>query len=190
MSTSMEPGAASAPAGAILLQSARQAGFWRSPAVKFFGTGGLTLLLMIPLLMVLGLTSDRQSRRDEVALSVGREWGAAQTLFGPVLVIPYVANRAGSGTGRRGPSSSISPCFRKPSQVSATANVEERRVSIYEVPVFSAQIAAKGRFGPVAPDAFGEDAMTIFWDGPISRSPSPILPASRTPLSQPAGPRS
>lgn len=165
MSMSMEPGAASAPAGAMFsAQSTRQAGFWRSPAVKFFTTGGLSLLLMVPLLMVLALTSDRESRRDEVAQSVGREWGTAQTVFGPVLVIPYVANRSASGDRPAEPVLQHLAVLPETLQVKATANAEERSVSIYDVPVFSSAIAASGRFGPVASSAFGGDTATIFWD--------------------------
>src|SRR5690349_13898025 len=69
-------------------------GFWRSPATKFFVTGILTLALAIPLWMVLALTAEREQRRDEVISEVGREWGGNQTIYGPVLIIPFtVKNR-------------------------------------------------------------------------------------------------
>ena len=63
----------------------------RSPAAKFFLTGAITVLLMIPLWMVFALTSERESRRDEVALPIGQEWGLPQSVYGPLLVIPYLA---------------------------------------------------------------------------------------------------
>jgi inner membrane protein len=53
--------------------SAIPAGVLRSPAAKFFLTGAITVLLMIPLWMVFALTSERESRRDEVAYSIGQE---------------------------------------------------------------------------------------------------------------------
>ena len=63
----------------------------RSPAAKFFLTGAITVLLMIPLWMVFALTSERESRRDEVAYAIGQEWGQPQSVYGPLLVIPYLA---------------------------------------------------------------------------------------------------
>ena len=142
----------------------RQAGsVLRSPAAKFFLTGAITVLLMIPLWMVFALTSERESRRNDVAYAIGQEWGQPQSVYGPLLVIPYLA--------RIPVDASRTTIARRhlvvlPDTMSATvdAATEERSVSIYEVPVYSSHIAVGGRFGPVEPGLFGSDMTTILWD--------------------------
>lgn len=135
----------------------------RSPAAKFFLTGAITVLLMIPLWMVFALTSERESRRDEVAWAIGQEWGQPQSVYGPLLVIPYLA--------RVPVDASETTIARRhlvvlPETMTAkvTASTEERNVSIYEVPVYSSQIGVTGRFGAVDPALFGSDMTTILWD--------------------------
>ena len=138
-------------------------GVLRSPAAKFFLTGAITVLLMIPLWMVFALTSERESRRDEVAYSIGQEWGLPQSVYGPLLVIPYLARVPTEGAettiARR-------HLVVLPEALSATvtASTEERNVSIYAVPVYSSEVTAKGRFDAVDPGLFGSDMTTILWD--------------------------
>lgn len=49
----------------------------------------LILLLLIPLLMINGIISDRQQRRDAVLMDIARSSSNAQRLTGPVMVVPY-----------------------------------------------------------------------------------------------------
>lgn len=56
---------------------------------KVFFTGLLATLLMIPLIMVGNLVSEREGRRNEAVKEVSSRWGHPQTLGGPVLVVPY-----------------------------------------------------------------------------------------------------
>jgi inner membrane protein len=167
MSIDGEPDAPGAPAR--LGQASNRplpSGLLRSPAAKFFLTGAVTVLLIIPLFIVLGLTSDRAGRRDEVAQSVSREWGGPQMLFGPVLVVPYLATEPAPPSSDRPPTSVLRNLAILPEtmQVDASAEVEERSVSIYDVPVFSSLVTATGKFGAVDPRIFGDNATTIFWD--------------------------
>jgi inner membrane protein len=62
----------------------------RSPAFKFFLIAFLILLLLIPLLIVGGLVSEREGRSREVVGDVARTWGGSQALSGPFLVVPYL----------------------------------------------------------------------------------------------------
>lgn len=135
----------------------------RSPAAKFFLTGAITVLLMIPLWMVFALTSERESRRDEVAYAIGQEWGQPQSVYGPLLVIPYLArvpvDASETTIARR-------HLIVLPETMAATvaASTEERNVSIYKVPVYSSHVAVSGRFGAVDLALFGSDMTTILWD--------------------------
>ena len=138
-------------------------GLVRSPAAKFFLTGLITVLLMIPLWMVLALTSERESRRDEVADAIGQEWGRPQAVYGPLLVVPYLAREAGEG--------SATTIVRRHLVVlpetmvtSVESTTEARNVSVYEVPVYAAQLVTEGRFGAIDPGLFGSDMTSVLWD--------------------------
>jgi inner membrane protein len=68
--------------------------FFKSPAFKFFMIGGLILVLLIPLFLVAVLIGERMQRAEGVRQEVAAEWGGAQTINGPVLVVPYTVRRA------------------------------------------------------------------------------------------------
>lgn len=51
---------------------------------------GMTILLLVPLMMIRGTIQERQSFRDEAVRAVTRSAAGAQSLVGPVLVVPYV----------------------------------------------------------------------------------------------------
>jgi inner membrane protein len=51
---------------------------------------GMTILLLVPLMMIRGTIEERQSFRDEAVRAVARTTAGAQSLVGPVLVVPYV----------------------------------------------------------------------------------------------------
>jgi len=43
--------------------------------LKLFGVGGLILLMLIPLLMIQGVLSDRLARRNEAVNDITSSWG-------------------------------------------------------------------------------------------------------------------
>ena len=55
----------------------------RSPAFKFFLIAFLILLLLVPLVLVFGLVSEREGRARQVQAEVARQ------VSGPFLVVPY-----------------------------------------------------------------------------------------------------
>ncbi|MCB1568868.1 MAG: inner membrane CreD family protein, partial [Xanthomonadales bacterium] len=55
---------------------------------KVLGIGFLALLMLIPLSMVQSLVSEREGRAHEAAGQIASRWGAAQSVAGPVLVVP------------------------------------------------------------------------------------------------------
>lgn len=61
----------------------------RSLAIKLGAIGLLILLLLIPLLMIGGVISDRQQLRDGVLDDIARSSSDSQQLSGPLLVVPY-----------------------------------------------------------------------------------------------------
>src|SRR5258705_13274594 len=61
----------------------------RSAMARLVVMGVLMLGLMIPLMMVQGVVSERATRRDAAVAEVGGIWGGAQTVGGPGLTLPY-----------------------------------------------------------------------------------------------------
>ena len=62
----------------------------RSPGVKLLLAGLVGLALIIPLAMVYLLVSDRQHQARIAQNSIEAGWAGAQTVAGPVLVVPYI----------------------------------------------------------------------------------------------------
>ena len=57
--------------------------------LKFGAILFLTLLLLLPMARIRGLIHERQALRDQVMADVARSDAAAQTLTGPILIVPY-----------------------------------------------------------------------------------------------------
>jgi len=51
---------------------------------------GLTLAILVPLTMIRGTINERQMYRTQAVQSIARSYAGAQSLAGPVLVVPYV----------------------------------------------------------------------------------------------------
>ncbi len=63
--------------------------FKNSVSLKLMVIAALSLLLLIPTIFIRKLIDERQSRRDEAIYEVTSKWGQSQTLFAPVILIPY-----------------------------------------------------------------------------------------------------
>jgi inner membrane protein len=111
----------------------------RSMGLKLIVIGGLALLMTIPALFLYALTDDRTRRADEVVGQIGAHVGGQQTFLGPTLVIPYTI---GGNFARRG----LYQVF--PAQASAVikTKTEERRRSLFKVPVFQADLNLDATF--------------------------------------------
>jgi inner membrane protein len=61
----------------------------RSLGLKLFAIGVLIVLLLIGLLWIGSLVTERQTRRDAVVKDIAQSSSLAQLLKGPILVVPY-----------------------------------------------------------------------------------------------------
>ena len=118
------------------LQATLQSKF-RSLGVKLFVVCGLALVMLIPALLVGGLVEERTTRAAAVIQEISSHVGGQQTFLGPTLAIPYVPDKSHTDSFQRG----MYLVF--PAQASAAlkTNTEERRRSLFKVPVF--QVDAK-----------------------------------------------
>jgi inner membrane protein len=60
----------------------------KSTGIRFAIVGALTLIMFIPLFFAAELINERKRYSQSTIESVGQEWGGAQSLSGPVMVIP------------------------------------------------------------------------------------------------------
>src|SRR6185503_2703441 len=109
----------------------------RSMGLKLFIVCGLALMMTIPAFFVDDLVNERTHRSNDVVKEISSHVGGQQTFLGPTLAIPYsVPAIATDGPRRHG----VYLVF--PAQGSATVKTrtEERRRSLFKVPVFQADL--------------------------------------------------
>ncbi|MCF3642300.1 cell envelope integrity protein CreD [Rhizobium sp. TRM95111] len=125
------------------------AAFMRSPGVKFLMIGAISVALLVPLLLVWGLTEERARRADDVARRIAGGWGGDQVLNGPYLAVPFDVERRREVDGRTVVDRTVEWALVMPETLDVTADLtaEERRLSIYTLPVYNGALALKGRFG-------------------------------------------
>lgn len=115
----------------------------RSMGVKLIVVCFLALLMMIPTFLVESLVQDRQSRQADVVSEIGQTVGGQQTFLGPILAIPYTIPAVSPA---QAPEHGNYLVF--PAQASATVKTttEERRRSLFRVPVFRADLKLDSTF--------------------------------------------
>jgi len=121
-------------------------GLSSSPGVKFFIIGVITLLLLVPSLLVWGLVEERADRAETVARSIAQGWGDQQAINGPYLVVPYtIEERSKKDVNLF--TTVVRHAIFSPASTSMEADVtvEERKKSIYSVPLFHLKSNLKGR---------------------------------------------
>ncbi len=105
----------------------------------------LTLALLLPAFLVMELVIERKARQEEVTREVGLKWGLPQTLSGFILAIPYNVDTV-SAAGRTTPVKRYYVVHPRRNDISASMQVQLRRRSIYQVPLYEAQAGVNSRF--------------------------------------------
>src|SRR5437763_8715189 len=130
-----------------------------STIIKLFGVGALVLILLIPLLMITGVLTDRLQRRNEAVADITSSWGKEQSVIGPVLGIPYqykfkavkeVPAPDGKMERREVEETAIANAYFLPEMLSVTGDAKTQTLhrGIYDAAVFRAQVKLSGRFAP------------------------------------------
>jgi inner membrane protein len=115
----------------------------RSMGVKLIVVCGLALVMTIPALFVDGLVDDRTKRAADVISEISNHVGGQQTFLGPVLVVPYtLPPQSKDGKLEHG------TYLVFPSLGAATikTRTEERRRSLFKVPVYQADLRFEAAF--------------------------------------------
>ena len=100
----------------------------------------VALILQIPILMVKGLLNDRRHLSNEVKSELTTSWGGSMEVTTPKLNIPYtkVVDKKNERLLREVRASEVS--------VEAKVTSQIRHRSIYDIPVYSADLTINGKF--------------------------------------------
>lgn len=132
----------------------------RSMGLKLIVVCGLAILMIVPALMVLALVHDRKERAQNVVTEISANVGGRQTFLGPTLAIPYDISQPAPGTPGHG------VYFVFPAQASAVVKTatEERRRSLFKVPVFRSDLNLDGSFDLTGVPAAAPQGAVLDWN--------------------------
>jgi inner membrane protein len=111
--------------------------------LKLLVVSFLALLMAIPAIFVSNIVEERTSRAKEVTQEVSGRVGGQQTFLGPVLTIPYSIPPSYKGAS---PQTGIYVVFPIHGDATVKVRTEERRRSLFKVPVFQADLQFDSEF--------------------------------------------
>ncbi|MCY3838435.1 MAG: cell envelope integrity protein CreD [Gammaproteobacteria bacterium] len=118
-----------------------------SASLRFIIVTALIVALMVPLLLVNWIVSEREGFRDEAISGISKSWGGRQRVTGPLLVIPFVRHVEDMETVHR---VTVAP---RELDMRIDSRHEMRQRAIYSTPVFHLEVTAAGAFEPLDLDA-------------------------------------
>ena len=142
----------------------RQPQPWGLPRPRWFGSPllrkglfliVLVLLFLLPLDLVRALVGERAWRQVEVAQEIARLWGPAQTLSGPLVVVPVA-----EASGKRG------LLFLLPERLAVAGQLapELRRRGLFEALVYQAALEVEASFRLPSAESLGLQPRQLLWE--------------------------
>jgi len=113
----------------------------RSIGLKLVLVSGLALLMSIPAFFVSDVVEERAKRVSDVKDEISGRTGGKQTFLGPSLTIPYTLPRSSEGR-----SSGVYVVFPTKGDATLKIRTEERRRSLFKVPVYQADLKFDAAF--------------------------------------------
>ncbi|MBI4733598.1 MAG: cell envelope integrity protein CreD [Rubrobacteridae bacterium] len=138
-----------------------------SHLLQIFIVGILILLLQLPVSMISGVVTERQTTRQEAVEEVTSKWGRNQSIIGPMLAVPYryrVTELDEKGAKRIRIETRVATFLPDDLNVSSAIDCETRYRGIYKVPVYSIKLNVNGIF--LSPDfsEWGIAVSDVVWD--------------------------
>lgn len=129
----------------------------RYPAiVELLILGGLVVVLMIGIWMIRSLVAERSARAKAAQEEIASSWGQAQTIGGPVLIVPF-RNRVSLTTQR----ARFLPARL---HIKGQLKPERRHRGIFTSVLYRGDLDVEGAFAPADFSTWGVPAEDIFWD--------------------------
>lgn len=130
---------------------------------KLFAIGFLVLILMIPVSMIKNIISERQWRQESVIQEVSRDWGAGQTISGPILTIPY-SKWIVYNDSQKKEEKPVAHFLPLELNVNGDLTHQIRQRGIFEAVLYQSQISLNGTFEKPDFDALHINAEDVHWD--------------------------
>lgn len=137
-----------------------------SITVKLVSIGILVILLLIPSAWIQNIMVERQQRADEVMDEVSAKWSGAQTLAGPVLIIPYrktekIEGRSGEERSRE----FTDFAFFLPANLRIAGDLKPQVLhrGIFDVAVYESALSMQATFNAPDFNALGIAPETVLW---------------------------
>ena len=136
-----------------------------SQLLRLFLITVLALLLQIPISMISGLVAERQERREQAVTEVSAKWGTAQSITGPVLVVPYVHRGTEIVNGQPLARSEHRNAILLAEELSihGIMKSEVRHRGIFSVPVYKLGLQLEGEFARPQFAELGVGASDVEW---------------------------
>ena len=138
--------------------------FHRTLSFKLFVIGMLILILLIPKAMIMDLIGERQSNSFQVVDEVMSKWSNKQLISGPVLFIPFKKKIYNEKEDTYNEVTRYATFLPKELSVNGTLLPKELQRSIYNVDVYDAELAIKGKFKNIDLAKLNIDPSDIIWD--------------------------
>lgn len=129
--------------------------------IKGLVVGVLILLMLIPAALISNLVQERAGRQQQVIQEVSSKWANAQTVTGPVLMVPYLESR---GNGEKTTTVKKWAYF-LPDELRINGELipEKRNRSLYNVTLYQSELKITGKFNPLAVSALQLDPERMVW---------------------------
>jgi inner membrane protein len=132
----------------------------RSIGLKLLLVSFLALLMTIPSLFVNEIVEERTKRAQDVVQEVSGRTGGQQVFLGPSLSIPYTIPPAYKGTA---PTLGTYLVFPARGEASIKVRTEERRRSLFKVPVYQADLKFDATFDPTGVPSAAPAGAELDW---------------------------
>ncbi|MGI0118448.1 cell envelope integrity protein CreD [Zooshikella sp. RANM57] len=118
----------------------------QSQLLRIFILSILVLLLQIPLFQISDLVYERETRKAQTAAEIASKWGNSQILFGPSIYVPYTTHHVNNENGKVISEHHWYVILPQSMSTIANLSIEKRYRSLYEIPVYQADVSIKGHF--------------------------------------------
>jgi len=119
-----------------------------SKSIKAIIIGFLVILLLIPMVMIMRLIGERDSRESEAIQEVSSKWSGSQVVSGPYLSFDYIINHESIVEGKKNIVTETKNLILFPDELNIDGQLktETRKRGIYEVNVYQSDINISGKF--------------------------------------------
>ena len=133
--------------------------------IKMVIIGIIILVLLIPTSMIGFLVDEREERKDEAVTEVLSKWAGEQTIFGPVLSIPYTEIETKNGNNIL-----ITKYLNiLPDELNINGDVQTKNLSrgIYDVLAYTTHLEIDGKFSSLGTADLSINKNNIQWHNAV-----------------------